>query len=126
MLECFLIAFGWILDRFLINIEKRRFYENERLAYTKHLFSWFRDMLLEAKIDKKTHSKTEWLLERICDAFCSILEFILDPKRLHKFDQILYKKCKFGPGDPTPQIYTTGAVYKSGGTPGEGLGRGRI
>ena len=29
---------------------KRRFYENERLAYTKHSFSWFQDMLLESKV----------------------------------------------------------------------------
>ena len=36
--------------RFLINIEKRRFYENERFAYTKHSFSWFQDMLLESKV----------------------------------------------------------------------------
>ena len=31
---------------------KRWFYENERLAYTKHSFSWFRDMLFEIKIDQ--------------------------------------------------------------------------
>ena len=83
-------------------------------------------MILESKIDKKTHSKTEWILESIFDAFCSILEVILDPKRLQKFDQILYIFHMTSPGNPTPQIYTTGAVYKSGGTPGEGLGRGRI
>ena len=29
---------------------KRRSYENERLAYTKHSFSWFQDMLLESKV----------------------------------------------------------------------------
>ena len=29
---------------------KRRFYENERFAYTKHSFSWFQDMLLESKV----------------------------------------------------------------------------
>ena len=77
-------------------------------------------MILEAKIDQKTHSKTEWILESIFDAFCSILELILDQKRLQQFDQIWWKNSKSSPGDPTPQIYTTGAVYKSGGTPGEG------
>ena len=77
-------------------------------------------MILEAKIDKKTHSKTEWILESIFDAFCSILELILNPKRLQQFDQIWWKNSKSSPADPTPQIYTTGAVYKSGGTPGEG------
>ena len=82
-------------------------------------------MILEAKIDKKTHSKTEWILESIFDACCFILELILDQKRLQQFDQIWWKKGKSSPGDPTPQIYITGAVYKSGCTPGEGLGRGR-
>ena len=50
---------------------------------------------------------------------------ILHQKRLQKFDQIWWKKGKSSPGDPTPQIYTTSAVYKSGCTPGEGLGRGK-
>ena len=86
-------------------------------------------MILEAKIDKKTHSKTDWILESIVDAFCFIFDLIFEPilhqKRLEKIDQILWKNSKSSPGDPTPQIYTTGAVYKSGGTPGEGLGRGK-
>ena len=42
------------------------------------------------------------------------------------FDEILSIFNKTSQVNPTPQIYTTGAVYKSGGTPGEGLGRGRI
>ena len=43
--------------RFLIKIEKRRFYENERFAYTKHSFSWFQEMILEATIDKKLEKR---------------------------------------------------------------------
>ena len=82
-------------------------------------------MILEAKINKKTHSKTEWILESIGDAFCSILELSLDQKRLQQFDQIWWKNSKKSPADPTPQIYTSGAEYKSGCTPGEGLGRGK-
>ena len=35
-------------------------------------------MILEAKIDQKTHSKTEWILESIFDALRFILELILD------------------------------------------------
>ena len=50
---------------------------------------------------------------------------ILHQKRLKTVDQIWWKNSKTSPGDPTPEIYTTGAVYKSGGTPGEGLGRGK-
>ena len=30
--------------------EKNDFMKNERLAYTKHSFSWFQDMLLESKV----------------------------------------------------------------------------
>ena len=43
---------GFWMDfvRCLIKIEKRRFYENERFAYTKHSFSWFQDMLLESQV----------------------------------------------------------------------------
>ena len=43
---------GFWMDvvRCLIKIEKRRFYENERFAYTKPSFSWFQDMLLESKV----------------------------------------------------------------------------
>ena len=45
--------------RCLIKIEKRRFYENERFAYTKHSFSWFQEMILEATIDRKK-KKNVW------------------------------------------------------------------
>ena len=86
-------------------------------------------MILEAKIDKQIDKETEWILESIFDEFCSMLELILDQfctkKRLKKVDEIWWKNSTNPPGDPTPEIYTTGAEYKSGGTPGGGLGRGK-
>jgi len=36
---------------------QKQFYENECLGYTKHSFPWFRDMILEAKIDRKPEQK---------------------------------------------------------------------
>ena len=56
---CWLILDGFWMDfvRFLITIEKRRFYENERFAYTKQSFSWFQEMILKATIDKKLEKR---------------------------------------------------------------------
>ena len=82
-------------------------------------------MILEAKIDNKNAFENRMDFGKHFDAFCFILDFILDQKRLQNFDLIWWKNSKSSPADPTPQIYTTGAVYKSGGTPGEVLGRGK-
>ena len=83
-------------------------------------------MILEAKIDKKTHSKTEWILENIVDAFCFILDLILDQfctknafTNLIKFDEKTANRVQ--------QIrhlkYTLPALFTSRGVP---LGKGWV
>ena len=62
---------------------------------------------------------------RILLNFGAHFEPILHKKHLKQVDEIWWKNSTTSPGDPTPEIYTTGADYKSGGTPGEGLGRGK-
>ena len=83
-------------------------------------------MILEAKIDKKMHSKTEWILESIFDAFCFILELILDQfctknafKKLMKFD----KKTANRVQEIRHLKYTLPAPITSRGVP---LGKGWV
>ena len=72
------LMFGVFLFKMAIKIEKDDFMKMSVSPTTKHSFVWFWDMLLEAKIDRKTHSKTEWLLQNMFDAFCSMLKLILN------------------------------------------------
>ena len=83
-------------------------------------------MILEAKIEKKTHSKTEWILESMFDAFCFILELILDQfctknalKNLIKFGEKTANRVQ----EIRHMKYTLPALFTSRGVP---LGKGRV
>ena len=83
-------------------------------------------MILEAKIDKKTHSKTEWILESIFDAVWFILDLILDQfctknafKNLIKFGEKTANRVQ----EIRHLKYTLPALFTSRGVP---LGKGWV
>ena len=75
-------GFGWyfwsFFDQIRDQIWKRRFYENERFAYTKHSFSRLGVLRIWVKIYEKSDQKRECALECYFDAF--LMDFDLQTR----------------------------------------------
>ena len=136
-LNRFFIEFWWILTSFLevfllkmaIKIEKGEFMKmnvsSRRNAHFHRFGTWFWKPKSINKSIKKRNGFWKAFLMNFAQ-FWSSFWINFAPKTPSKNWSNLVKNSKTSLSDPTPQIYTTGADYKSGGTPGEGSGRGTI